>query len=524
MMLSRRIFAALCMLCACALPAHAQKTKAAIITEIPVLCPSNQLIGSCTVTNAQLLWSDIVNSVMPTAPVTSGNLACFNGTTGLLQDCGVAPSTAGIIIGTTSITSGTTTRVLYDNAGKVGEYTTVPPANGGTGSANATNSANDVLASNGTNGNFLHTALLTVLDNVCTLSPSSCSFVFGYQNVIWYGAKCDGSTDDSTALQAAITAQPASGNIGGVILSPANAICLFATPLSFVGKSYITVKGANSGIASTGTSSIWIYTGGAATRAINALNTSGIVFDGMMLGWNNSAFAGILLDFGSSSPGSTVTPYPRVTRSAFSPFGSGSTTAVTCVNVSEAIEFTIDQTGFVSCKIAIHGENVLGQSTVGLISHNQFFNSAQVPIQQCGEAWRISSNTFEHLQSGLIGAFSNSSTLPCKGITFDNNWIGDGTANGGTAIDIYAQGLSIRGGRISGFSSTSNVAIGLEAVTGFSIEGVQFDNLSIAVSAASGTPNGGIICGNAYASASVTTFISSGMGTSVFSTSCNASF
>ncbi|MBO4227215.1 hypothetical protein GRB70_33020 [Bradyrhizobium neotropicale] len=28
---------------------------------------------------------------MPTAPVTSGNLACFNGTTGLLQDCGSAP-------------------------------------------------------------------------------------------------------------------------------------------------------------------------------------------------------------------------------------------------------------------------------------------------------------------------------------------------------------------------------------------------------------------------------------------------
>jgi hypothetical protein len=90
-MISRRILAAFALLCVFIAPIHAQKTKSAIITEIPQLCPPNQLSGLCTVPNANQIWSDIVNSIMPNAPVVSGNQACFNGTTGLLEDCGVAP-------------------------------------------------------------------------------------------------------------------------------------------------------------------------------------------------------------------------------------------------------------------------------------------------------------------------------------------------------------------------------------------------------------------------------------------------
>jgi hypothetical protein len=142
-MISRRILAAVALLCSFAAPAYAQKTKAAIIAEIPVLCPSGQLTGSCTITNAQQLWSDLANSIMPTAPVVSGNLACFNGTTGLLQDCGSSPTGLGIGVGSTVVSSGTSGRVLYDNAGVLGEYATVPVANGGTNSATASGTALD---------------------------------------------------------------------------------------------------------------------------------------------------------------------------------------------------------------------------------------------------------------------------------------------------------------------------------------------------------------------------------------------
>jgi hypothetical protein len=95
-MLSRRIFAAVALLCALVLPAHAQKTKAQISTEIVTLFPDN-VVGAITPTALRTVTNDIAISIMPTAPVVSGNLACFNGTTGLLQDCGLAPPASPIV-------------------------------------------------------------------------------------------------------------------------------------------------------------------------------------------------------------------------------------------------------------------------------------------------------------------------------------------------------------------------------------------------------------------------------------------
>jgi hypothetical protein len=122
-MISRRIFAAVALLCAFSCSAQAQPyTKAQLNTQVGVNFPDNNSFQIAP-SNISTISNNIINSIMPTAPVVSGNLACFNGTTGLLQDCGVAPSANKIILGTTSITGGTSTRVLYDNGGFVGEYT-----------------------------------------------------------------------------------------------------------------------------------------------------------------------------------------------------------------------------------------------------------------------------------------------------------------------------------------------------------------------------------------------------------------
>jgi hypothetical protein len=99
--------------------AQAQKTKAELSAEVSTTFPDNTA-GLITPTGVRAFQNDLINSIMPTAPVVSGNLACFNGTTGLLQDCGKAPDT--ITIGITNIASGTNSRVLYNNAGKVAEY------------------------------------------------------------------------------------------------------------------------------------------------------------------------------------------------------------------------------------------------------------------------------------------------------------------------------------------------------------------------------------------------------------------
>lgn len=79
----------------------------------------------------------------PSAAPASNNYVLTAQTDGTLS--WAAPS-AGITIGTTTITSGTNTRVLYNNGGVVGEYAQVPVANGGTGAATLTG----LLQGNGT--------------------------------------------------------------------------------------------------------------------------------------------------------------------------------------------------------------------------------------------------------------------------------------------------------------------------------------------------------------------------------------
>lgn len=61
-----------------------------------------------------------VDSILPTQ---TGNNGKFLTTDGTNSSWGTPASGGGITIGTTTITSGTTTRILYDNAGVVGEYT-----------------------------------------------------------------------------------------------------------------------------------------------------------------------------------------------------------------------------------------------------------------------------------------------------------------------------------------------------------------------------------------------------------------
>lgn len=94
-------------------PSLAQSTKAQINTEITTNFPDNTS-GQITPLGLRTVTSDIVNSIMPTAPVVSGNLACFSGTTGLLQDCGIVPSL--LVPGTTKIIPSTSNGLLYASA------------------------------------------------------------------------------------------------------------------------------------------------------------------------------------------------------------------------------------------------------------------------------------------------------------------------------------------------------------------------------------------------------------------------
>lgn len=90
--------------------------------------------------------------------------------------------------GFSSALPGAAGRPLISNGGTVDPLFGVAGTNGGgTGADNSTNSAGDLLTSNGTNGSFVHTAL----NAMCSILPSACTQVFGFTRIGWYGAKCD---------------------------------------------------------------------------------------------------------------------------------------------------------------------------------------------------------------------------------------------------------------------------------------------------------------------------------------------
>lgn len=127
-MIQRRFIAAVALLCALVAPAYGQSTKAQLNTLIGTEFPNNTT-GAITPTKLRNVSNSIVNSIMPTAPVVSGNLACFNGTTGLLQDCGLSPSTFPLVVGTTPVAGATNKGILFNNTGILGD---IAPAGAGT--------------------------------------------------------------------------------------------------------------------------------------------------------------------------------------------------------------------------------------------------------------------------------------------------------------------------------------------------------------------------------------------------------
>lgn len=132
---------------------------------------------------------------------------------------------------------GTTGQIQYNaGSGTFGGFTAGQDCsvNTSTGAVNCTKlqnvpvtttsaATNDVLAYNGTG--FVHSAFASVLNSICTLSPSTCTYLFGYAYAPWWGVKCDGTTDDGPDFNLAFAA------INGAVLWVPAGTCHIATKI-----------------------------------------------------------------------------------------------------------------------------------------------------------------------------------------------------------------------------------------------------------------------------------------------------
>jgi hypothetical protein len=293
-----------------------------------------------------------------------------------------------------------------------------------------------------------------------------------------FNAACNGSTDDSVAIQAAINSFPSTG---GTLLIPQGVICSYATTL--VGKSFVKIKGY--GIRTTGASgaSVLKYTG--TSTCLNLRDLNGFSLEGLYITYSNaSTLTNFCIDATTATPGTAVSQNFSMIDDVVAPFPGAAATTI-CLNIGNTILVRIERVNFLGCGGGISGFRLATaiQSTVVHIVDSEFINYQQSigAILGCGEAWVIENSTFEQSSTGQGNAFSMGGASVCNGMSWVGNWFGDMTVNGGTWITVTASGFTFTGNRISGIQSSS-IAVAATGGGGYDFRGNSITNFSTALS------------------------------------------
>lgn len=105
---------------------------------------------------------------------------------------------SGIAVGATTVSGGTNSCVFNNNAGLLACSTALP--NGTTATAQAASDSSTKVATT----SFVQSAITSAISTVCSSIPSTCTLIFGYSNVIWYGADPTDTTDSTAAFNATL--------------------------------------------------------------------------------------------------------------------------------------------------------------------------------------------------------------------------------------------------------------------------------------------------------------------------------
>ena len=314
----------------------------------------------------------------------------------------------------------------------------------------------------------------------------------GRVNVLDHGAVLGSGADQSTALQAAIDALPATG---GTLVVPGK--FFHASTLDFDDMRSVVIEGVGSVSGGAETESQLVYTG--TGTAIRARSTFGFAAKGIWIRFNNDSHSGTLIDLGHSAA-ATDTQHAVFERCLIgSGTGSIDGTGI-LVSLDKAIICTFRDVTFNGGNIGVQGRvNAASYSTTCRFYGCSFLSMATIAVKNAGEAYLFSNCAFQDLISGNAGAYLEDSAVPSIALKFDNCWFGDANTSGtwisltstsraptvedcrfGNGAVGIALGSDVSAPRITGndFDQTTTAITLGAAVTGYHAEANSFTSVT----------------------------------------------
>lgn len=272
-----------------------------------------------------------------------------------------------------------------------------------------------------------------------------------------YNMKCDGATNDSPGLQAALN--QANTNKGGVVYIPPakGTTCVLATQINMDQMVNVTLRGDVNGngqgqaIASR---PLLLYTA-TTSPAFSMRSSTSLKIQGLMIELNNAGF--------NSGPGGMIFDTEHVTASdstgnIFSDLninGGAAASNVACaICLDKSVAWQVYNVNFTNMVNAIRGRvNIGSYSTWGQVWHNYFDISAGTItgafILNPGLGWSILNNDWE--VTGGVNIMDETGG-GCVGCSFVGNNVGDvtNTYNGTFFKNIGCDGSLMSGNYFAG--------------------------------------------------------------------------
>lgn len=339
--------------------------------------------------------------------------------------------------------------------------------------------------------------------------PSLCASEVNpvYVNVKAFGAVGDGVTNDTSAIQAAISYVQSTD--GGTVLFPAGTYIVNST-LNVIKTLGIVLQGV-SGFGSG--SSIIMFTLSDSSTGIDARGSSGFEMHYIQVAYNSSTYSGTLVDL--SFLNTSFTLYSSITNSQFYQTNSATNTksAYTLLYLDGVTGCMIENCTFKGAQNLILGSNPSnGFYPPDLVTfdHCVFTDWSHVAIYCPGNTFKFDTCWFDLKGSGAP-AIGNNNTVSCTNLTVINSSFSNCTASNPAIISFYyTYNINFYSCDFDGGGQSNTNAFYLSANNfAWDIRSCSFSKMTngIVLNFGTGFLDGATINGNVFESSVTTPFI-----------------